>query len=92
MNAEIRRIDNLVEIIGDPNGIQARNRALAEALYEKFGKALRTKSTAKSKMKDGVCALNTGPYAASLFLPYTFPTFAAYACLFSKGKRRLCRS
>ena len=41
MKTRIREIDRLVEIIGDPNGVQAENKAMAEALYEKFGTALK---------------------------------------------------
>lgn len=41
MKTRIRDIDRLVEIIGDLNGVQAADKAMAEALYEKFGKALK---------------------------------------------------
>lgn len=38
---EIRRIDKLVECIGDPTGIQAKSRAEAESLYEKLGRTIK---------------------------------------------------
>ncbi len=40
MAFEVQRIGELVECIGDPNGIWAKNRAEAESLYEKLGRAL----------------------------------------------------
>ncbi len=41
MSAEIRNIDQLVKISGDPHGIQAKNREMAEDLYKKLGAALK---------------------------------------------------
>ena len=41
LKSEIRNIDRIVELIGDPAGVQAEDKALAQALYEKFGRALK---------------------------------------------------
>lgn len=41
MSTEIRNIDRLVEATGDPHGVQAKNKAMAEALYKKLGAALK---------------------------------------------------
>ncbi len=41
MSTEIRNIDQLVEITCDPHGVQAKNKAMAEALYKKLGVALK---------------------------------------------------
>lgn len=43
LKSEIRNIDRIVELIGDPAGVKAEDKALAQAqaLYEKFGRALK---------------------------------------------------
>ena len=40
LKSEIRNIDR-IELSGDPAGVKAEDKALAQALYEKFGRALK---------------------------------------------------
>lgn len=40
MSTEVRLFDRLIEAVGDPNGVQEKNKAMAEGLYEKLGMAL----------------------------------------------------
>lgn len=41
IRGEIRNIDKLVEITGDPSGVKAEDKAIAEGVYDKLGKALK---------------------------------------------------
>lgn len=41
LRGEIRNIDRLVGFVGDPSGIKAEDKALAQSLYEKLGRALK---------------------------------------------------
>lgn len=41
LRAEMDRIDRLVEIVGDPNGTQAKDRAVVESLYHRTEAAIK---------------------------------------------------
>lgn len=41
LKGEIRNIDRIVDLIGDASGVKAEDKALAQSMYEKFGRALK---------------------------------------------------